>query len=190
MAVVLREVELELQNDDSCDNDVAELTDRCEKFEVGPILLELPLDGSVNQAFSITGVPAGTYDEVEFNVHKPSSGSLEDQTFIQQNPDFSEVSIRVEGQYNGTDFTYTTDLMDNQRIGLVPPLTIEAGSSASTNVTLRVDLTTWFEAADGNLLDPATANEGGQNESWVDNNIKQSIEAFEDDDRDGDDGVS
>jgi len=48
-----------------------------------------------------------------------------------------------------------------------------------------VDLTTWFEAADGNLLDPATANEGGQNESWVDNNIKQSIEAFEDRNRDG-----
>jgi hypothetical protein len=186
VAVVLREVELELRNDDSCDNDVAEVVDRCEKFEVGPILLELPLDGSVNQVFSITGVPAGTYDEVEFNVHKPSSGSVEDQTFIQQNPDFSEVSIRVEGQYNGTDFTYTTDLMDNQRIGLVPPLTIEAGSSpAPTNVTLRVDLTAWFEAADGSLLDPATANDGGQNKSWVDNAIKQSIDAFEDRNRDG-----
>ncbi|MFQ5529974.1 MAG: hypothetical protein ACE5FP_06435, partial [Gemmatimonadota bacterium] len=49
VAMVLREVELELQNDNSCDNTLPEADDLCEKFEVGPILLELPVDGSVNQ---------------------------------------------------------------------------------------------------------------------------------------------
>ena len=39
----------------------------------------------------------------------------------------------------------------------------------------------------GTLLDPASANEGGANESVVENNIENSIDAFEDDDRDGDD---
>ena len=36
------------------------------------------------------------------------------------------------------------------------------------------------------LIDPATANQGGANKSLVDNNIKNSIKAFEDDDHDGD----
>ena len=183
--MVLREVELELQNDDSCDNEMAEAVDQCEKFEVGPILLTLPLDGTVNQAFSISGVPAGTYDEVEFNIHRPTAGSVEDNPFIQQNPDFAEVSIRVVGQFNGVDFTYTTDLMDNQRLALVPALVITDGGSTATNVTLKTDLSMWFRAEDGSLLDPATANEGGANESWVDNQIKQSIDAFEDRNRDG-----
>ena len=185
VAMVLREVELELLNDDSCDDSLPEVGDLCERFEVGPILLELPMDGSVNQVVSISGVPAGTYDEVEFNIHRPSQGSAEDDPFILANPDFADVSIRVEGQFNGADFTYTTDLMDNQRLGLVPALVITDGVATSTNVTLKTDLSTWFQAADGSLLDPDTANEGGPNESWVDNQIKASIDAFEDRNRDG-----
>ena len=183
--MVLREVELELRNDDSCDNDMAEAVDLCEKFEVGPILLTLPLDGTVNQAFFISGVPAGTYDEVEFNIHRPSSGSVEDNPFIQQNPNFADVSIRVVGRFNDVDFVYATDVMDNQRLALVPALVIADGASTATNVTLKTDLSMWFQAADGTLLDPATANEGGPNESWVDNQIKASIDAFEDRNRDG-----
>ena len=185
VALVLREVELELQNDNSCDDTLPEAEDLCEKFEVGPILLELPLDGSVNQVLAIGNIPAGTYDEVEFNIHRPSRGSVEDNPFIAANPDFEDVSIRVEGQFNGVAFTYTTDLMDNQRLGLVPALVITDGVTTSTNVTLKTDLSTWFEAADGSLIDPATANEGGPNESWVDNQIKASIDAFEDRNRDG-----
>jgi hypothetical protein len=37
------------------------------------------------------------------------------------------------------------------------------------------------------LVDPNTANKGGQNESVVKENIKTSFKAFEDEDRDGDD---
>jgi hypothetical protein len=36
-------------------------------------------------------------------------------------------------------------------------------------------------------VNPATANEGGVNEDLVEENIENSIDAFEDDDRDGDD---
>jgi hypothetical protein len=35
------------------------------------------------------------------------------------------------------------------------------------------------------LIDPDTANDGGPNKSLVEDNIKQSMEAFEDDDRSG-----
>jgi len=35
------------------------------------------------------------------------------------------------------------------------------------------------------LIDPATANKGGANENLVKENIKRSMKAFEDKDRDG-----
>jgi hypothetical protein len=49
-----------------------------------------------------------------------------------------------------------------------------------------VDVSTWFRSATGALIDPATANKGGLNESEVTENIKDSFKAFEDEDRDGD----
>jgi len=52
---------------------------------------------------------------------------------------------------------------------------------------IRLDLDSWFRTgASGPLVNPATANQGGANKSLVDNNIKNAIKAFEDDDRDGD----
>lgn len=47
-----------------------------------------------------------------------------------------------------------------------------------------IDVGTWFRAADGSLLDPDSANKSGENENIVANNIKASIDAFEDHDRD------
>jgi len=67
----------------------------------------------------------------------------------------------------------------------MPPLVVD--SVMATNVTVRIDISQWFQDATGNFVDPASANKGGQNESIVNENIKQSIEAFEDRDRDGDD---
>jgi len=58
--------------------------------------------------------------------------------------------------------------------------------SGSTNITVFVDIDAWFRDQSGvDLIDPDTANEGGPNKSLVEDNIKQSMEAFEDDDRSG-----
>ena len=62
--LVLREIELERVNDDSCDDEF-EGDDRCEEFETGPRLLDLPLDGSAEQVLSVSGVPDDLYDELE-----------------------------------------------------------------------------------------------------------------------------
>jgi len=181
--LVLREIELERLSDESCDTHVEGVDDRCESFETGPVLVDFPTDGTAAAMVTITGVPAAVYDEVEFNIHKPSSGLPEDAPFLQSHPDYAEISMRVEGKYNGVDFTYESDLMDNQEIRLDPGLDIV--DSPATNVTLRLDIGTWFRAADGSLVDPDSANKGGENESSVANNIKASIDAFEDRDRDG-----
>jgi hypothetical protein len=52
-------------------------------------------------------------------------------------------------------------------------------------VTIRVDLPSWFTTAQGDLIDPGSANEGGANEALVDGNILASFHAFDDRDRDG-----
>jgi len=67
---------------------------------------------------------------------------------------------------------------------LPSPATVQAGQSL--NVTLRVELSGWYlNAAKTALVDPASANKGGANESVVANNIQTSFNAFEDDNHDG-----
>ena len=60
------------------------------------------------------------------------------------------------------------------------------GDGGAANITLQVDVTGWFIAADGvTLIDPATASTGQPNESVVEENIQNSLDVYEDDDHDG-----
>ena len=73
-----------------------------------------------------------------------------------------------------------------QEVLLSPPLTVSEGQPV--NVTLRIDISSWFLNAAGNaLVNPATANKGQPNEQVVENRIQASIDAFRDDDHNGHD---
>lgn len=197
VAIVLREIELELQNDE-CDDSSSDSSgsgdsssddDGCEELSFGPELVELPMDGSTDRMITLHNVDPGVYDEIEFEIHKPDDDTQADRDFIAQHPDFRRVSIRVEGRFNGSDFLYLTDLNEDQEIHLADPIVVGPGAG-TVNVTLSLDVPSWFERADGSLIDPATANDGGANEDLVEDNIENSIEGFEDDDFDGkDDGA-
>jgi hypothetical protein len=93
-------------------------------------------------------------------------------------------SIRVTGTYNGAAFVFESDLDVEQTLQFAAPLVV-TDTTTTANVTILVSLAAWFRAQNGSLLDPATGNTGGQNESLIKENIKQSMEAFEDHDRDG-----
>lgn len=181
--IVLREIELKRLDHDACDS-IAGDDDGCEEFETGPLLVELPLDGNVASVLSVA-IDSGTYGELEFEIHKPSDDDQQDLDFLSAHPDFADIAIRVTGTFNGTPFVFETDRNAEQEIDLVPPLVITENTGA-TNVTLRVDVRTWFMVG-GTLVDPQTANKGGVNEGAVTDNVKNSFEAFEDRDRDGDD---
>ncbi len=183
VAIVLREIELKLVEDDDCEDSSDGDDDDCEEFEVGPILLELPLDGEVVQLVSLNDVTPGVYDELEFDIHKPDDDTPEDIAFLTEHPDFRDVSIRVEGTFNAVPFTFLTDLNEEQELDLVPPMVI--GEETSTTVTLLMNVGSWFTRVDGTLIDPATANKGGANENLVRDSIRDSIEGFEDEDQDG-----
>jgi len=187
--LVLRKVELKRTDASSCDS--IEGNGDCEEFETGPTLVTLPLGTTAITQDVMISAPAGTFDELEFEIHKPSGG--DDAAFIAANPDFANVSIRVTGTFiHGTgsgagtrsDFVFTSDVDQSQEQILNPPVTVADGQTI--NVTLRVDIATWF-LNDGKtaLVDPASANNGGANESVVANNIQNSFGAFEDDNRDG-----
>ena len=178
--MVVREVELKrVEYDGACDGSASD--DECEEIEAGPFLLDLPLSAGATTKFTVAALP-GSYDEFEFEVHKPSDDA-EDAAFLAAHPTFDGVSIRVAGSWNGVPFTYTTDVSAEQEMDFAPPLVVAA--EVTTDFTLFIDIGTWFRNASNALINPATANKGGANESIVNSRITQSFEVFEDSDRDG-----
>ena len=181
--LVLREIELHKSGVVSeC---AAALDDDCAELEVGPVLVDLPLGtpGSV-RAFNVALEP-GSYDRVEFELHKPSTSS--DAAFVAAHPDLDGVSVRVTGTFNGQEFTYTGDLNEEQEFDLLPELTV--AESGMADLTLYASLDSWFRDSAGTLVDPVSANDGGPNQGLVEQNIKSSLDAFEDENHDGrDDG--
>lgn len=184
--LVLREIELKRVEAASCDAVMG--NDDCEEFEVGPVLVTLPLGGTATATVVAVAAPAGIYDQLEFEVHKPESSN--DAAFIAAHPDFDGVAIRVIGTYSQagarSNFVFTSDLSAEQQVLLAPPVTVSDG--VATNVTLRLDIGSWFLNAGGTaLIDPSSANKGQPNESVAKDRIQASIDAFRDDNHDGHD---
>ena len=180
--IVLREVELKPVEIADCDA-IPEPTE-CRDFEVGPTLVPVPL-GTIDRTFVIS-VDPGSYDELELEFHKISSDDPADDAFRTAHLDMVDKSIRASGTFNGQAFVYESDLNVEQEFDLAPVMVIEE-STLNTNITLRIGLSDWFRDQAGMLIDPAEGNKGGQYENMIKENIKQSIEAFEDRDGDGDD---
>ena len=153
----------------------------CDELRIGPYLLDMPLDAGPARSFSID-LPAGTYREVKYKVHK--ANMTDDATFLAAHPEFDQRSVRVVGTYNGTPFVFTSDVSAEQEASFNPPLAVDG--TTGTDLTLFVDLSTWF-LVNGVLVDPAQANDQQPLASDVSNNIKASIRVFEDDDRNGED---
>ncbi len=178
--MVFKEIELKRSNADLCPDDVSNASDSCEELMLGPVLVELPLTTGVMTAASVS-IPAGTYRELELKLHRPGNDAR-DQAFRTANPTFADTTIRVQGTYNGRAFVFTSRLDEEMELEFNPPLTI--GESGG-NVTVQIDVSSWFRSLSGDVIDPATANIGGLNEGIVKTNIKASFRSLEDDDRDG-----
>lgn len=155
--------------------------DDCNELEVGPVLADLPLGGDIARLFTVPA-PAGTYEELEFLIHKPGMGG-EDAAFLALYPEFRGVSIRVAGLYNGQTFTFTSRVTAHQEQEFSTP--VEVLPETPLDVTLLVDLSGWFVNESGTqLIDPATALAGQPNEHQVSDNIRRSFRAFRDRDHD------
>jgi hypothetical protein len=177
---VLREVELENETHQSACEAASASEGDCAEIELGPFLVDLPL-GVGGAARTVTAsVPAGTYDEVKFKIREPDNDTDADAAFVAAHPDFAHTSVKVEGSFNGTPFTFVSDLRAELKLELNPPLVVDG--SSTTDLTLFADLGTWFRDAGGNLLDPSSVS--GQT---VADNIAGGFHAFEDENHDGSD---
>ena len=152
-------------------------TSGCENVSVPPVLVDLPLVPGAQPEFTVQ-LPVGTYGEVSFQIHKVTAQDPADlQPLLGR-------SIHVEGTYDGEAVTFDTDLDVGQELELSPVLVV-SDTTTLANVTVKILVDSWFLAADSTVLNPQTGNHGGPNESVILENIKQSMQAFEDDNRTG-----
>jgi hypothetical protein len=166
----------DLSDDEGDENE----SEECPTLKLGPLLLNPPL-GPGAQTFFTADLPVGTYDEVNLQIHRPTDANA-DAAFLAANPDFMGVSIRVKGTFNGTAFTFTTGLTTEIEMELGTPL--EVTTAGPTDITIFLDVTGGFVTGNGDaLLDPLALSSDGQ--TRIEQNIRRSFHAFEDEDEDG-----
>jgi len=174
---LLREIKFKTQQDSSDG-----------MFKVTPLILELNLTGAVQNIQGLT-VPFGTYNRLEFDIHKAEAADTTLMTADQKvkaRQFFSGVnrySIIIEGKkYVGgvaTDFVYKSSLNVKQKIDLPTSLVVNAANT-DFSVTMAISSFGWFRSGN-NLLDPLLPGDFNS----IDNNIKQSVRAYKDNNKDG-----
>jgi hypothetical protein len=167
-------------DDDDMDGDDE---DDCPTIRVGPFLVNVPVNGTDGGRMAVP-VPAGTYSAIRFEIHKVTSSDSTDRAFRQANPDFREISVRLEGTYNAKPFVFTHDVNATLDVPLTKPVEIGA---AGDNVTVTIDMSSWFTKPAGGLYNPAEGNVSGLVRAKIQNNIRAAFKAFRDTDRDGED---
>jgi hypothetical protein len=149
----------------------------------GPFLLDLSgdaLTGGVHWVAGLT-LPPGTYHEVVFRIGPVTTAEAGTDAGLLAMAT-AGTSVAVDGLLSGAAFSFTTDLRATQkREGA-----IVVDPTTGANVTLDVDPTGWFKAADGTLLDQTKPADLAA----ILENIRASIRILHDDDQDGvdDDG--
>ena len=184
--VVLAQVTLARLADEACGttghddaNDAS-----CSNLSTGPTIVKLPLTAGALSLFDIP-VPAGTYTKFSVRVHKPSSGDVGPNaaSFLAANPTWTNISIRVDGTFDGVPVHWSHDPVVQLSHEFTPPLVI----SAASNFTLKIDIASWFKATTGALIDPNAKTNALYPQ--IASNVNKSFTVFKDDTKKGhDDG--
>ena len=150
----------------------------CPEIELDPVLVDVPLSGTATLDLGAL-VPAGSYRELEFKIENADDDSGPEAEFLRAHPEFRGVSVRVDGTFNGQPFTFKSALEAEIELAFNSAFVVSASEPA--NLTISVDVASWFKGADGTVLDPAN----GANALRIGQNIGLSFAAFGDDDRNG-----
>ena len=186
--VVLDKIELNENEDTDCvaeiedsGDDHGEAGEECEDVARDPVLIDIPVDAVTHTVLSVPLTP-GTYRSLEAKL-EPSRNA----TFDAANPNLVGKSLRVEGTFKGTPFVFTSVLRSSLEMEFDPPLVIDA---TTTNATVSIDVAKWFLDRNGAAIDPSSATSGSDALSRIEDNIRRSFHAFEDDDHSGEDDHS
>ncbi len=169
--IVVREIKLELaKSPDAGSGDFEE-----HEMAVGPYLVDLSgasLDSGAPAELTSASLPAGTYKEIKFKIHRATATESTDPGI--QAMAAAGASIIADGTIDGAAFSFSTPMDVEQE--LEGNFALASGG----NLTLNVDATTWFGSATARL-DPRDPSVKGQIES----NIQHSFKAYRDDNKDG-----
>jgi hypothetical protein len=149
-----------------------------ELHQRGPFVIRFKIDGTM-QEMGTQYIIRDNYTKIKFQLHKPEENETP------PDPDFSEgaginqrYSFIIKGTYNGSNFVYKSKQPASLVINFDKTENIDI---KKTNVTVLFNKLKWLKngSAELNPNDP-------QNESIIDNNIKNSfVKVFRDDNKDG-----
>lgn len=179
--LVMSKLDLSLATSGTCPDTGTMQETECDELESGPLLVDLPLSGSATSSLGVS-VPAGTYHQIAFKIALLSGTDTAAANFLAAHPEMNGASVRVEGTYNGAPFTFTSVVEAETELEFSPAFVVDANGK---NITVSVDVGSWFRSSNGAVIDPNSADPGGLNEALVDGNIKASFQGYEDDNRDG-----
>ena len=151
-------------------------------FKTGPFVLNLNLNSpAVVNGIGSAHIPPGTYDKVQFEVHKLNSNeTVPDPEF---NDGSNTYSVIAKGSYNGIRFVFKSDKSAKQKLNFPNALVV---TTTSTNITLRISPYIWFIDQNTSLyLDPNDPNNHNAIDDNIKDNIKANFKAFKDDDKNG-----
>jgi hypothetical protein len=183
--VVIGKVELDENDQTNCvteiesaGNDHAQVGQECEDVSRDPVLVDIPVDAAVHSVINVP-LAQGTYTKLEAKLEPAGDIAT---AFNTANPNLVGKSVRVEGTYKGTPFVFTSAVRTGLEMEFSPPLVIDA---TTMNATVTLDVAKWFLDGSGAVIDPNTATAGSSTLQLIEDNIRRSFHAFQDNDESG-----
>jgi hypothetical protein len=166
--------------------------DEADDFKTPPFCIRLTPADMANGAIAHvldSDVPAGTFNEIKIVIGpvaaaRADAGMLGSKDAGTDSCDAAGDSVIVDGTFAGggdagpASFEFTSRLREEQKHETDMTVTVDG---TTKNLTLTIDMTNWFKDANGRDLDPRLE----ANREAIEDNIKASIDIFEDEDEDG-----
>jgi hypothetical protein len=182
--LVVGKIELNENDQTSCvaeieaaGDDHAHVGQECEDISRDPMLVDIPVDAALHSVINVP-LAQGTFTKLEAKLEPARDNAT---AFNAANPNLVGRSVRVEGTYKGVRFVFTSAVRAELEMEFNPPLVI---SATTMNTTVTLDIAKWFLNGTA-VIDPNTATAGSAALQQIENNIRQSFHAFEDNDESG-----
>lgn len=183
--VVLGKIELDQNDATNCiaeieatGDDHAAVGSECEDVARDPVLVDIPVDAALHSVLNVP-LAAGTYTKLEAKLEPARDDAT---AFNTANGNLVGKSVRVEGTYKTTPFVFTSTVRAGLEMEFNPPLVVDA---TTKNATISLDVSKWFLDLSNAVIDPSTATPGSSNLQKIEDNIRRSFHAFEDDSESG-----
>lgn len=178
--LVITRLALSRSDDANClADDAASRSAECQVIANEPLLINLPVDGALHTQVNIPSA-VGLYSKLEAKLAAAGSGTSAGAAFLDAYPDLAGYSLRVEGSFNGVPFTFRMAVKADIDMKFSPAFVVNAGAK---NATIGVDASRWFVSMHGYVIDPSKAAPGTPSATIIENNIRASFRAFEDNQR-------